>query len=50
MKLKKIDQYTLPNGVRVVILGDVETQGALYAEGIVVWPAGTTSTGDCLKS
>lgn len=39
MKLKKIEEFVIPEtGAKVVIIGDVETNGSRYAEGHISYP------------
>ena len=38
MKLIKYSQETLDNGVKIIILVDAETNGAVYAQAILTLP------------
>jgi hypothetical protein len=39
MKVKKIEEFIIPEtGAKVIIIGDVETNGARYAEGHISFP------------
>ena len=39
MKLMKINEFVIEEtGVKVIIIGDVETKGAAYAEAHLKWP------------